>query len=187
MKSNNLIGIMAIVVLISASIVGCMYYDVLDTQLAFNQCQTQLSTTHDELENSTSELEIAKQSIITSQSRVSHLEQELKKLQLVKSRTSLSRGGDIDAPNPMMSIVATAYTHTGDATRTGVMPKVGRTIAVDPKVIPLGSKVWIEGYGELIAEDTGGLIKGNHIDIFLNSRQECVNFGIKRMYLKILK
>ncbi|GAA3326735.1 hypothetical protein GCM10020331_063860 [Ectobacillus funiculus] len=40
-----------------------------------------------------------------------------------------------------------------------------KLIAVDPKVIPLGSKVWVEGYGEAIAGDTGGAIKGNRIDV----------------------
>ena len=44
-----------------------------------------------------------------------------------------------------------------------------KMIAVDPKVIPLGSKVWVEGYGEAIAGDTGGAIKGNRIDILLGS------------------
>ncbi len=43
-----------------------------------------------------------------------------------------------------------------------------KMIAVDPKVIPLGSKVWVEGYGEAIAGDTGGAIKGNRIDILLD-------------------
>ena len=44
-----------------------------------------------------------------------------------------------------------------------------KMMAVDPKVIPLGSKVWVEGYGEAIAGDTGGAIKGNRIDILLGS------------------
>ncbi len=44
-----------------------------------------------------------------------------------------------------------------------------KVIAVDPKVIPLGSKVWVEGYGEAIAGDTGGAIKGNRIDVLVGS------------------
>ncbi len=50
-------------------------------------------------------------------------------------------------------------------TATGTAARAGRTVAVDPKVIPLGSKIYIEGLGERIAEDTGGGIKGNHIDV----------------------
>ena len=56
----------------------------------------------------------------------------------------------------------------------------GRTIAVDPEVIPYGTKVLIDGH-TYIAEDTGGAIKGNKIDIFVDSHQEAVNRGrIKR-------
>lgn len=54
------------------------------------------------------------------------------------------------------------------------------TIAVDPSIIPLGSKVYIPGYGLAIASDTGGLIKGNRIDLFLNSEDECINWGVDR-------
>ncbi len=43
-----------------------------------------------------------------------------------------------------------------------------KLIAVDPNVIPLGSKVWVEGYGYAIAGDTGGAIKGNKIDILVS-------------------
>ena len=53
------------------------------------------------------------------------------------------------------------------------------TIAVDPSIIPLGSKVYIPGYGLAIASDTGGLIKGNRIDLFLNSEDECINWGVQ--------
>ena len=46
------------------------------------------------------------------------------------------------------------------------------TVAVDPRVIPLGSKVWVKGYGYAIAADTGGAIKGNIIDVYVNSEAE---------------
>lgn len=64
-------------------------------------------------------------------------------------------------------------------TFTGTKPKQGRTIAVDPKKIPLGSIVYIQGYGYFIAEDIGGAIRGNHIDIFVNSHQEALENGKK--------
>lgn len=63
-------------------------------------------------------------------------------------------------------------------TATGTKAAEGRTIAVDPKVIPLGSKVVINGH-EYIAEDTGGGIKGNKLDIFFNSHREALNFGVR--------
>jgi 3D (Asp-Asp-Asp) domain-containing protein len=71
---------------------------------------------------------------------------------------------------------ATAYCYTGNKTKTGTWPKVG-TVAVDPKVIPLGTQLHIEGYGSGVAEDTGGMIKGNRIDLYMNSEREALNWG----------
>ena len=58
------------------------------------------------------------------------------------------------------------------------------TIAVDPSIIPLGSKVYIPGLA--IASDTGGLIKGNRIDLFLNSEDECINWGVQTVSLYLI-
>lgn len=58
---------------------------------------------------------------------------------------------------------------SGGPTASGVMPKEGRTIAVDKRVIPLGTHVYIDGLGEFIAEDTGSAVKGNHIDVYMGS------------------
>lgn len=62
-------------------------------------------------------------------------------------------------------------------TASGTTPEEGRTIAVDKKVIPLGSTVIINGE-EYIAEDTG--VKGNHIDIYFGSHRDALNFGVQR-------
>lgn len=62
-----------------------------------------------------------------------------------------------------------------------------KLIAVDPKVIPLGTKVWVEGYGIAIAGDTGGSIKGNKIDILVQTKQQAYNWGRKNVEIKILK
>lgn len=62
-------------------------------------------------------------------------------------------------------------------TATGSTPREGRTIAVDPKVIPFGSTVYIEGYGYYIAEDTGSAIKGNRIDIFMLDYNKAISLG----------
>lgn len=56
--------------------------------------------------------------------------------------------------------------------------QAGRTIAVDPRVIPLGSKVRMNGR-EYVAEDTGGAIKGKQIDLFMGSHNEAMRFGKK--------
>ncbi|MCP1143238.1 G5 and 3D domain-containing protein [Lysinibacillus endophyticus] len=62
-----------------------------------------------------------------------------------------------------------------------------KVIAVDPNVIPLGTKVWVEGYGNAIAGDTGGAIKGKKIDILVQSKSEANKWGRKKVRIKILK
>lgn len=64
----------------------------------------------------------------------------------------------------------------GNLTATGTKTKAGRTIAVDPKVIPYGTKVIINKH-EYIAEDCGGGIKGKHIDIYFDDHSDAVKFG----------
>jgi 3D (Asp-Asp-Asp) domain-containing protein len=64
----------------------------------------------------------------------------------------------------------------GGPTASGAMPQAGRTIAVDPKVIPLGTKVLINGQ-TYVAEDTGSAIKGNKIDIYQDSHSSALNWG----------
>ena len=63
-------------------------------------------------------------------------------------------------------------------TATGTVATAGRTIAVDPTVIPYGSKVVLNGT-TYVAEDCGGAIKGNKIDMFFNTHQEALQWGVK--------
>lgn len=71
-------------------------------------------------------------------------------------------------------------------TYTGTQATAGRTVAVDPKVIPLGSTVIING-DEYIAEDIGGAIKGNRIDVLLDTHQEALQFGVQYADVTIKK
>ena len=81
-----------------------------------------------------------------------------------------------------ISAKVTAYTPY-DAGCTGITAsgtKAGYgTVAVDPRVIPLGSKVYIPGYGTAVATDTGGAIKGNHIDIYVADHDRCNALGVQ--------
>lgn len=84
-----------------------------------------------------------------------------------------------------MKVEASAYTGYS-TTSTGQKPVWG-TIAVDPKVIPYGTKVYIPQFGRtFIANNTGGAIKGNKIDIFMNSKKECYNWGRRTIEIQIL-
>lgn len=78
----------------------------------------------------------------------------------------------------------TAYTHTGYKTATGIWPKPG-IVAVDPAIIPLGTKLHIPGYGKAIAHDTGENIKGYRLDIFFDTYNECINYGRKIKEVKV--
>ena len=92
-----------------------------------------------------------------------------------------------------MYVTATAYTANCNGcsgiTATGynliANPNM-KLIAVDPSVIPLGSRVWVEGYGEAIAGDTGGAIKGHKIDVFMPSDANARNWGRKTVKIVIL-
>ena len=92
-----------------------------------------------------------------------------------------------------MTVSATAYTAycvgCSGTTATGIDLRSNpnqKVIAVDPSVIPLGSKVWVEGYGEAIAGDTGGAIKGNKIDVFIPSQGAALDWGRKNVTIKVL-
>ena len=88
-----------------------------------------------------------------------------------------------------LSMEATAYSG-GTLTAMGLKPVRDpggiSTIAVDPSVIPLGSKVYIPGYGYAIASDTGGVIKGNIIDLYMNSHDECISWGRRQVTIHIV-
>lgn len=88
---------------------------------------------------------------------------------------------------------ATAYDPTaGSKTAMGTKARVG-AVAVDPKVIPLGSKLYIESmdgfptYGYAVAEDTGGAIKGNRIDLFYNTNAQANKFGRRNVRVYVLE
>lgn len=90
-------------------------------------------------------------------------------------------------------VVSTAYSPTfaetdGDpwTTASGLESGFG-VIAVDPKVIPIGSLVYVDGYGYAVAGDTGGAIKGDKIDVFFYSTRDSVKWGVKKVKIYILE
>ena len=85
-----------------------------------------------------------------------------------------------------MRVGATAYTND-PITSTGTKPTEGRTIAVDPRIIPYGTKVYIPQFDRVfIAEDCGSAIKGNRIDIYMDDYDRCMDWGFKTIDIYIL-
>ncbi|MBG9541951.1 peptidoglycan-binding protein [Cytobacillus firmus] len=93
----------------------------------------------------------------------------------------------------VLTVTATAYTASCEGcigiTKTGVNlidNPDEKVIAVDPDVIPLGSKVFVEGYGYATAEDIGGGINGHEIDVFIPGEQDALQWGRKDVKVTIL-
>ncbi len=108
--------------------------------------------------------------------------------------TTVSRGGESIRFTKAFEMSATAYcpctkccgpfadglTHTGLPAQRGV-------IAVDPRVIPLGSRVYVDGYGYAIAADTGSAIRGNKIDVCFDTHDEALAWGLRRLKVYVLE
>lgn len=91
-------------------------------------------------------------------------------------------------------VIATAYTpycNTGCTGITATGINVGsnpnaKVVSVDPNIIPLGSKLYVEGYGYAVAGDTGGAIKGNHVDLLVPNTETAVSWGRRTVKITIL-
>lgn len=113
------------------------------------------------------------------------LERERVKKPVAKVVAKSTRGM-IHGAEYVKKFTVKAYSYTGGGrTASGTRARVGE-IAVDPRVIPLGTSVYVEGYGFAKAEDTGGNIKGNTIDVYKNSEGACLNWGVRHVTIYIL-
>jgi uncharacterized protein YabE (DUF348 family) len=107
----------------------------------------------------------------------------------------VSRSGSIMSYSRVFEARATAYwairgvgkTYTASGRKAVWNPDGYSTIAVDPKVIPYGTKLFVEGYGFAIAADTGTSIKGNKVDVYFNTYKQACNWGVKYVNVYILK
>ena len=108
----------------------------------------------------------------------------------VSANTITTSSGEVITYTKSLSVTATAYCLKG-TTASGTQSRYG-AIAVDPSVIPLGTKMYIVSddgkwiYGYATAEDTGGAIKGNKIDLFYDSYDTCIQFGRRSCTVYIL-
>ncbi|MCR6845510.1 cell wall-binding protein EntC [Bacillus sp. IBL03825] len=126
---------------------------------------------------------------------------ETAKAQKPTTQQPVAKETETSAPSSSreLRVVATAYTadplengyKAGDQVKSALGHNLTanpnmKLIAVDPSVIPLGSKVWVEGYGVAIAGDTGGAIKGNKIDVLMPDKGTSSNWGRKTVTVKVL-
>jgi 3D (Asp-Asp-Asp) domain-containing protein/uncharacterized protein YabE (DUF348 family) len=99
------------------------------------------------------------------------------------TRAFKDRPKESDIAKTIVADEVTAYTHTGGRTATGRHPRIGY-VAVNPSVIPYGTRLYIPGYGYCTAQDTGAFRHEedggkNQIDVFLNTEKECIRWGRK--------
>ncbi|WP_251425248.1 3D domain-containing protein [Veillonella agrestimuris] len=106
-----------------------------------------------------------------------------------EAMTTKDRSGVPKKYVKVMTMHASAYSSqdpgNGNYTATGARLKKG-IVAVDPNVIPLGTRLYIEGYGYAVAEDVGGAIKGTRIDLAFEKRSEALHFGRQTVKVYIL-
>ncbi|MDA8346796.1 MAG: 3D domain-containing protein [Thermaerobacter sp.] len=106
----------------------------------------------------------------------------------------LMRGGVLYRYSRRLTLVATAYNASyaqngpwGATARLNGAPLTKGMVAVDPNVIPLGTRLYVESYGPALAADTGSAIIGDRIDLFFNlDTQQTANFGIKKLNVYVL-
>ena len=84
-----------------------------------------------------------------------------------------------------MEALVTAYCQ-GAITATGTRARIGEC-AVDPRVIPLGSQVYVPGYGWAVAEDTGGLIRGARVDVYIPGLEAAKQWGARRLVVTVVE
>lgn len=121
---------------------------------------------------------------------VSEMKPLVRKVGTKVAAVEVNTNGQVSQYKAVMTMEATAYLPTdGDGqciTRMGTRARYG-VVAVDPNVIPLGTKVFIPGYGVARAEDTGGAILGNRIDLCMEDYDACMAFGRRTVPVYILQ
>lgn len=107
--------------------------------------------------------------------------------------TLANKSDESQSNGKTLTVTASAFTAScggcSGVTTTGINLKANldqKVIAVDPNVIPLGTKVWVEGYGEAIAGDTGGAIRGNRIDVHVPNQGAAYDWGVRTVQVKII-
>jgi 3D (Asp-Asp-Asp) domain-containing protein len=108
------------------------------------------------------------------------------------SVTEITQVTEITKPTKKVTVVATAYCacesccgKSDGITASGVKARANHTIAVDRNVFPLGTHILYNGT-EYVAEDTGGAIKGNRIDIYFDNHSEALEWGRRTIEIEVI-
>lgn len=187
-KRNILLIIETVVVFIAALLLGCiLIYDYASEKIAIIEADRQF--TYDkmmeyemELTETYKHISTLNEDFISEQNKNAQLQEKLDAMDQILS--------DLKSEEcELVYIGSYKLTHyccekrkhicgTGAGiTATGTQVTAGRTIAVDPSVIPYGTEVYIEGYGWRVAEDCGGAVKGKHIDIAVETHSQALSIG----------
>lgn len=114
------------------------------------------------------------------------IEPPVDRVVMIGSGMTVSRGGENIRYSSTLDLLATGYTYTGSNTASGIAPHYG-VAAVDPGVIKMGTRLYVEGYGYATALDRGGAIMGNRIDLFFESYGEAMRWGSRRVKAYVLE
>lgn len=173
-------GYILFIILLVTSI--CIFVNLEDKYTKLNTINESLNITIKEQTVAIQTLEAQNKEL---NNRISELEKENEQLKEKTTKKTTTKSSSVSSKS-LGKFKITAYCNctkccgkwAGGPTASGVMPKAGRTIAVDPKVIPLGTKVVIGGK-TYVAEDTGGAIKGKRIDMYFASHSDALAWGVK--------
>ena len=160
--------------------------------------QNELYENKDILEQVSDELDVTKEELLSETNRANELNESLIDANTMLEEANATLNDLKSNEYKLVYIGNYKLTHyctekrkhicgTGTGlTATGTKVTAGRSIAVDPKVIPYGSKVYIEGYGWRTAEDCGGGVDGKHIDVAVGSHSQALSMGTKTRGVWIL-
>lgn len=139
--------------------------------------------------NSDYAINLTEEAIASGNNQISEYEASILEENSSSNLAAESVNGSVTNNLGTYTMSATAYTG-GGLTAMGIKPVRDpnglSTVSVDSSIIPLGSKVYVEGYGYAIASDTGGAIKGNKIDLYMNTLQDCYSFGRRTVTVTIV-
>lgn len=178
---NKLIIVATVLVLLVATVAGYFVWQTNEANIALDTVRGNLSSTINELDATKDELTTTQESLQIEIEKSIGLEESLK---ATNEKLEIANVTINDLKNEEYRLAylgdylithycTERYEHicgTGNSiTSTGTAVTAGRTVAVDPSVIPYGSKIYIEGYGWRVAEDCGGAINGRRIDVAVDT------------------